>query len=91
MTPAAWIAFAGLFFAIIIQSVGLAFWLGGISARVRSIENHSGNDDCASQLAAMNATLVALKENVGQRFDTLEKTVAGIVDRQTSASRRSAG
>lgn len=81
MSPAAWLALGGLFLTVALQTVGLAFWLGGMSARLRQVEGRSSGDDCAAQLAAMKATLEGLKENVTQRFDALEKTVSGLASR----------
>lgn len=89
MTLAVWIALAGLFLTVVLQTVGVAFWLGGVSARLRQVEGRSSGDDCAAQLAAMKATLEGLKENVTQRFDALEKTVTGLATRSSQRRRAS--
>lgn len=88
MTGSAWIAFAGLFFAVVVQTVGLAFWLGGMSARMRSLEGRPSGDDCASQLAAMNATLLAMDKNNDRRFGDLEHTVRNLLQTKAPARRR---
>lgn len=89
MTPSVWIAFAGLFFAIVVQTVGLAFWLGGLSARMRNVEGRPQNDDCATHLAAMNATLIAMEKSVERRFADLEHTVRDLL-KNKPASRKPA-
>lgn len=88
MTPSAWIAFGGLFFAIVVQTVGLAFWLGGLSARMRNVEGRPSNDDCAAQLAAMNATLTALDKSVERRFADLEHTVRNLLTGRVAPRRK---
>lgn len=83
------IAFAGLFFAIVVQTVGLAFWLGGMSARMRNLESRPSNDDCATQLAAMNATLTAMDKGNERRFADLEHTVRNLLQGTPARGRRS--
>lgn len=84
------LAFAGLFLTIFLQTVGFAFWLGGMSARVRQLEGRPSNDDCATQLAAMNATLVALEKGVERRFSDLEHTVRNLLTGRAATGRRRA-
>lgn len=79
MTVPTLIAFAGLFFAIVVQTVGLAFWLGGLSARMRNVESRPANDDCATQLAALDATLKAIEKSVERRFADLEHTMRNLL------------
>lgn len=88
MTVGSWVAFAGLFFAIVIQTVGLAFWLGGLSARMRNVESRPSNDDCGVQLAVMNATLAAMDKGNERRFAELEHTVRNLLQGRTTTSRR---
>lgn len=88
MTAPAWIAIAGLFVTIAIQTVGLAFWLGGLSARMRNIEGRPGNDDCGVQLAAMNATLIAMEKGVERRFADLEHTVRNLLQIRPASRRK---
>ncbi|MDM8352906.1 hypothetical protein [Brevundimonas diminuta] len=87
MSATAWIAVAGLGVTIFIQTVGLAFWLGGISSRMRTLESRPSNDDCATQLAAMSATLTALEKNVSERFQGLEHTIRNLLVPKTTRSR----
>jgi len=88
MTTASWIAFAGLFFAIVVQTVGLAFWLGGMSARLRNLESRPSNDDCGVQLAVMNATLAAMDKGNERRFAELEHTVRNLLQGRPAARRK---
>jgi DnaJ-domain-containing protein 1 len=92
MTTGSWIAFAGLFFAIVVQTVGLAFWLGGMSARLRNLEARPQNDDCTAQLAGLSATLAAIDKSVERRFADLEHTMRNLLmgSIKTNASRRKA-
>lgn len=82
------IALAGLFLTIFLQTVGFAFWLGGMSARVRQLEGRPGNDDCATQLAAMNATLIAMEKSVERRFADLEHTVRNLLQGRPPSRRK---
>lgn len=91
MSPSVWIAFGGLFVTIAVQTVGLAFWLGGISARIRHVENRPpppSNDDCAVQLAAMNATLASMDKSNERRFADLEHTVRNLLQVRPSTRRK---
>lgn len=90
MTTATWIAFAGLFLAITVQTVGIAFWLGGISARMRNLESRPPNDDCGVQLAVMNATLAAMDKGNERRFAELEHTVRNLLQGRASPRRKPA-
>lgn len=87
MTAPAWIAFAGVIMALVVQTVGLAFWLGGMSARLRNVENKN-TDDCSAQLAAMNATLIAMEKSVERRFADLEHTVRNLLTGTPARRRR---
>lgn len=91
MTATAWIAIAGLGVTIFLQTVGLAFWLGGISSRMRGLESRPSNDDCATQLAAMKATLDALKESFTDRFQNLEHTMRNLLAPKAASRSRSNG
>lgn len=82
------IAFAGVFFAIVVQTVGLAFWLGGMSARLRTLESRPANDDCAVQLAGINATLAAMDRGNERRFAELEHTVRNLLQGRTTTRRK---
>lgn len=73
------IAFAGVFFAIVVQTVGLAFWLGGMSARLRSLEARPTQDDCGPQLAALTSTVAAMDKSSERRFADLEHTIRNLL------------
>ena len=72
-----------------------AFFLGKLSARVSSLEDRSGDvEDSTAALAAMTATLHALKESVddikvtfSRRFEAVEHTVKTLL---IARSRRAA-
>jgi len=78
------------------QAALFAFFLGKLSARVTSIESRSrATDDYAAALAAMTATLHALKESVddikvtfSRRFEAVEHTVKNLM---MARPRRKAG
>ena len=89
MSVTAWIAVAGLGVTIFIQTVGLAFWLGGLSSRMRMLESRPSNDDCATRLASMEATLEALKDNFSDRFLNLEHTMRNLLAPKTLTRGRS--
>lgn len=88
MSPAAWIAIAGIVVTLVVQTVGLAFWLGGMSARLRSVEGRPSNDDCATQLAALNATLTANDKANERRFADLEHTVRNLLTNKVASAPR---
>jgi hypothetical protein len=75
MTHSAWIALASLAGFILVQTAIVAFFIGGMFARVKTLED-APKDDCAAQLAAMNATMTALKQQV----DRIEKRIDAAVE-----------
>lgn len=81
------IAFAGVFFAIVVQTVGLAFWLGGMSARLRSLESRPMQDDCGPQLAALTSTVAAMDKSSERRFADLEHTIRNLLLGANAAAR----
>lgn len=87
MSVPAWIAFASLLFAFAVQTVGFAFWLGGMSARMRHMENQKP-DDCATQLAALDATLSGMKESMDRRLVDLEHTMRNLLTGRVPSPRR---
>jgi hypothetical protein len=70
-------------FGLIAQGAVFAFFLGKLSARVNGVETRARDvEDRAAALAAMIATLQALKESVddikvtfSRRFEAVEHTV----------------
>ena len=84
--PAEFVALAGVALTavgLLINAALFAFFLGKLSARVTSLEDRSGHvEDGAAALAAMTATLHALKDSVddikvtfSRRFEAVEHTV----------------
>jgi hypothetical protein len=71
------------FLGLVIQAALFAFFLGKLSARVASLEARAREgDDKGAAIAAMTATLHALKDSVddikitfSRRFEAVEQTV----------------
>jgi hypothetical protein len=83
---------AGLSVAgLVIQAALFAFFLGRLSARLAGVEARARDgDDRAAVLAAMTATLHALKESVddikvtfSRRFEAVEHTVKTLLMART--------
>ena len=80
---AAFIGVALTLLGLFIQAALFAFFLGKLSARVKGLEDRAGHvEDGATALAAMTATLHALKDSVddikvtfSRRFEAVEQTV----------------
>ena len=92
------LALVGIAFPVaglLIQAALFAFFLGKLSARMTSLEDRSGHvEDGAAALAAMTATLHALKDSVddikvtfSRRFEAVEQTVKTLL---MARSRRTA-
>lgn len=75
MDANAWIAFAALAFAVLVQAAATAFIMGGLFARVKTLERDSDGPNCAAQLAAVNATLAALRD----RLEGVEQTLRDVL------------
>lgn len=96
MTPQAWIGFASLAGFVLVQTAGIAFLLGGIFARVKAVEDRPHDSDCATQLAALTATLVAFKSESERRMDGIDQAVhslrnAFMAQQPKTTTRRAAG
>jgi hypothetical protein len=70
LTAAAWIALSSLGALILAHIVAAAYFFGAQNQRIKTLEDRPP-DDCAKQLAAMNATMTALKDQV----DRIEKRI----------------
>ena len=74
-------------FGLLVHAALFAFFLGKLSARVGSIESRARDmEDGATAIAAMTATLQALKESVddikvtfSRRFEAVEHTVKSLM------------
>ena len=83
------------FFGLFANAALFAFFLGKLSARVSALEARSaGAENSVAALAAMTATLHALKESVDEirvtfsrRFEAVEQTVKALI---MARSRRTA-
>ena len=84
-------------FGLLINAAPFAFFLGKLSARLNAIETRSRDmEDSTAALAAMTATLHALKESVddvkvtfSRRFEAVEHTVKNLLmarSRRTAAA-----
>lgn len=96
MTAPAWIALASLCGFVLVQTGLASFWIGGLSARVRVMESRPP-DDCATQLAAMTATLVAMEKRldgmdsgIASRLSSLETRIDAAIKHNVSTPRRRA-
>ena len=75
------------FMGLVAQAALAAFFLGKLSARVSAVEARALSvEDCTPALAAMTATLHALKESVddikvtfSRRFEAVEHTVKALM------------
>jgi hypothetical protein len=92
------VSIAGIAFTVaglLLQAALFAFFLGKLSARLASLEVRSGDlKDSTAALAAMTATLNAVKESVddikvtfSRRFEAVEHTVKTLL---MARSRRAA-
>ena len=75
MTGGNWIAFASLAGFILVQTATIAFFLGGLFARVKMLEARPHDSDCATHLAALTATLTAFKSETERRMDGIDQAV----------------
>ena len=75
MTPQAWIGLASLAGFCLVQTAAIAFLLGGLFARTKALEDRPHDSDCATQLAALTATLVAFKSESERRMDGIDQAV----------------
>jgi hypothetical protein len=81
MTPV-WIAITGLSLAVVTLVVTLvthlvvhAYKMGQRDQRILALENRPHDSDCATQLAALNATLAAFKTESERRMDAVEQGI----------------
>jgi hypothetical protein len=84
LTAAAWIALASFGVVVLAHVIAGAYFFGAQNQRIKAIEDRPP-DDCAKQLAAMNATMSALKDQV----DRIEKRI-DVVAQPVPAPRRRA-
>lgn len=79
MTPGVWISLATFAGFVLVQTATIAFLLGGLSARVKAVEERPHDDtSCATQLAALTATLTAFKSESERRMDGIDQAVHGL-------------
>lgn len=67
MDPSAWIALAALAFAILAQGLVVAFSMGGMFARMKTLEARPTDSDCKQELAVLTT-----------RFEGMEKTLSEV-------------
>jgi cell division protein FtsB len=88
MTPSVWVAIAGLGLAIVVHIVAMAFTLGGLFAKVRAMERAlEGADNCAVQLASLNATLTALQAGMDDMRHNVKNLWQALQDRPAARRR----
>lgn len=61
MDPSAWIALAGLSVVVLLQAAGMAFAMGGLFARLKSVENRPADQDCKAELAVLNTRFMQME------------------------------
>jgi hypothetical protein len=83
LTAAAWIALASFGVVVLAHVIAGAYFFGAQNQRLKAIENRPP-DDCANQLAAVNATMRALKDQV----DRIEGRIDAAVKHNVPAPRR---
>ena len=88
MNAAGWASVAAFCFA---QAVTLAFVLGALFQRVKTLEGRKDGSDCTAALASMEATLKGLKEAFDQRIGSLEQTVQSLIMPKATPRRRAGG
>lgn len=98
MTPV-WIAIIGLSLAVVTLIITLvthlvvhAYKMGQRDQRITALEARPHDSDCATQLAALNSTLSAFKEESQRRMNAVEQGINTLRDesRPTATARRSA-
>lgn len=88
MTPANWIGLATLAFIMLVELIGLAFILGGLFNRVKTLEREQRDAaETGRVLPKLEATLEALSKGVERMDQTLTKIMQGEI-RIPSAGRR---
>jgi hypothetical protein len=92
-TIGAIIAFATILILLIGQTGAIAFWMGGMTARLKSLEQDGPvATELANLLSGLIATVGGLKTaaeshqlSTSQRFDTLERRIETLSDRTHSS------
>lgn len=90
MNPQAWIGLASLTGFVLVQTAGIAFLLGGLFARTKALEARPHDGDCASQLAAMTATLKAFEVTVSDLKQDIHSIRNALMTQAKASSRRAA-
>ncbi len=85
MTTAAWIALASFGVVILAHVVAAAYFFGAQNQRIKALEEEP-RDDCAKELAALNATVRAMRDQV----DRIEKRIDMVAQPLPAPRRRAA-
>lgn len=75
MPVAAWIALAGLFFTIVLQGAGFAFFMGRLSERTATLERE------AKREAGLSEKVIRLEvqlEHANEKLDAMDRTLQGV-------------
>lgn len=97
MGASSWIALASFAAFIFVQTAVACLAIGGLFARLNALERRPP-DDCKAELAALDATLKALKEAMdkieeatAERIKGLEHTMRNLMMSGPPSRRRSSG
>ncbi|MFN6253660.1 MAG: hypothetical protein ACK4Y5_16515 [Acetobacteraceae bacterium] len=85
MTAAAWIALASFGVVVLAHVIAGAYFFGAQNQRIKTLEDEP-RDDCAKELAALNATVRAMKDQV----DRIEKRIDAVAQPIPTPRRRAA-
>lgn len=96
MTAAAWIGLASLAVAVLVQFGAWVYSFATQAEKARQMADRIGKlenapkDDCAAQLAAMNATLVEMKERMNRFDDGMTSQIAELRAQVSAAMKHGA-
>lgn len=88
MDASAWIALATLAFAVVVQAGVMAFMMGGLFARVRTVESRPADTDCKAELAVLSSRFAAMEDLVKELGHDIKNLLTG---RVVPARRRRGG
>ncbi|WP_296168734.1 hypothetical protein [uncultured Brevundimonas sp.] len=71
--PSAWAGIVSLAFAILVQTAFFAFWLGRVSQRLMSLEEHSkGREDVADKVIRLTVEMEHVNAALGKLVNNSE-------------------
>lgn len=79
MDASAWIALAGLAAVLFVQCGAMAFALGGLFARLKTLESRPIDVDCKAELAVLTVKFEALKSTLDEMANDVKNMLTGRV------------